>query len=272
MLILYSNSSLLEFCKIAPNSLAFIPTMGALHDGHLSLVRAAKQRKFSILVSIFVNPLQFNNPNDLLKYPRTIQNDLQLLQKEGVDAVYLPSVSEVYPNHVQLPEIQLQNNSIEHVFEGYFRPGHFNGVVQVLHRFFSLIQPTAVFFGQKDLQQCMIVKLIIDQFFPSIQFNIVPTSREESGLAMSSRNLRLSASEMNQAKEIYASLNILSQFNPNEIANQIERLKKFNIQTEYFSYIDLPSFQISQQKSENQALVYAGYLGEIRLIDNLLLE
>ena len=117
MLILYSNSSLLEFCKSAPNSLAFVPTMGALHDGHLSLARTAKQKNFSVLVSIFVNPLQFNNPNDLLKYPRTIQNDLNLLQKQGVDAVYLPSVNEVYPENKKNSNIQLQNNSIENVFE-----------------------------------------------------------------------------------------------------------------------------------------------------------
>ena len=140
-----------------------------------------------------------------------------------------------------------------------------------MHRFFSLIQPQAVFFGQKDLQQCMIVKLMIDQFFPNIQFNIVPTSREESGLAMSSRNLRLSPTELNQAKEIYTTLNLLAEFNPGEISKQIERLKQHNIQTEYLSYINLPSFDVPTQKAENQALIFAGYLGEIRLIDNVLL-
>ena len=271
MFILYSNQALLEFRKNVAHSLAFVPTMGALHDGHLSLVRAAKEKNHIVLVSIFVNPLQFNNPDDLLKYPRTIQNDLNLLESQGVDAVYLPSVNEVYPPNNLSTQISLRNNSIESVFEGHFRPGHFNGVVQVLHRFFSLVNPHSVFFGQKDLQQCMIVKLIIDEFFPQIEFNIVPTMREKSGLAMSSRNMRLSSSELKRAEEIYVSLSALLQYDPNQIDAQIERLKKFEISTEYLSYIDLPNFNVSESKTENQAVIFAGYLGEIRLIDNLLL-
>lgn len=271
MFILYSNQALLEFRKKVAHSLAFVPTMGALHDGHLSLVRAAKEKNHIVLVSIFVNPLQFNNPEDLLKYPRTIQTDLNLLENESVDAVYLPSVDDVYPPNSAHNQIQLRNNSIESVFEGYFRPGHFNGVVQVLHRFFSLVNPTSVFFGQKDLQQCMIVKLIVDEFFPQIEFNIVPTMRENSGLAMSSRNMRLSESDLKRAEEIFISLSTLVDFNPNQIEHEIQRLKKFNIETEYLSYINLPKFDVPAAKNENQAIIFAGYLGEIRLIDNLLL-
>lgn len=236
-----------------------------------SLVRAAKEKNFTVLVSIFVNPLQFNNPDDLLKYPRTIQNDLNLLENEGVDAVYLPSVHHVYPPNNPSKQICLPNNAIESVFEGHFRPGHFNGVVQVLHRFFSLISPQSVFFGQKDLQQCMIVKLIIDEFFPNIQFNIVPTSREKSGLAMSSRNMRLSESELKRAEEIYVSLTALLTFDPSQIEVQIQRLKQYEIHTEYLSYIDLPNFEVSTSNTGNQAVIFAGYLGEIRLIDNLFL-
>ncbi len=271
MFILYSNQALLEFRNNLSHSLAFVPTMGALHDGHLSLVRAAKKKNFIVLVSIFVNPLQFNNPDDLLKYPRTIQKDLNLLENEGVDAVFLPNVDDVYPPHNTLYQIQLRNNSIESVFEGYFRPGHFNGVVQVLHRFFSLVNPHSVFFGQKDLQQCMIVKLLIDEFFPEIEFNIVPTMREKSGLAMSSRNTRLSVAELKKAEEIYVSLSNLAQFNPNQIEFEIQRLRKFDIETEYLSYINMPQFDVPAMKNDNQAIIFAGYLGEIRLIDNLFL-
>lgn len=270
MIILFTNNSLTQFRQNIAEPLAFVPTMGALHDGHLSLVRAAKQKQYKVLVSIFVNPLQFNNPNDLLKYPRTIQNDLQLLEETGVDAVFLPSVNEVYP-HDHQSNIKLKNNQIESVFEGHFRPGHFDGVIQVLHRFFAQIHPDAVFFGQKDLQQCMVVKLIIDEYFPQIQFNIVETSREKSGLAMSSRNLRLSPKELELAKEIYSTLFVLKNYNQSAINEEIERLKKFDIQTEYLSYVNLPHFDLPTESAPNQAIVFAGYLGEIRLIDNLLL-
>ncbi len=270
MIILFTNNSLANFRQNITDPLAFVPTMGALHDGHLSLVRSAKQKHFKVLVSIFVNPLQFNNPDDLLKYPRTIQNDLELLEKIGVDAVFLPSVNEVYPNEHQ-SNVKLKNNQIENVFEGYYRPGHFDGVIQVLHRFFTQIQPNAVFFGQKDLQQCMVVKLIIDEYFPHIHFNIVETSREHNVLAMSSRNLRLSNHELELAKEIYSTLVNLRIFNLNAINVEIERLKKYEIQTEYLSYVNLPHFDVPNLAAPNQAIVFAGYLGSIRLIDNLLL-
>jgi len=270
MIILFSNNSLSSFRQTIAEPLAFVPTMGALHDGHLSLVRAAKHEHFKVIVSIFVNPLQFNNPEDLLKYPRTIQNDLKLLEETGVDAVFLPSNNDVYPAHHQ-SHIKLKNNQIETVFEGYFRPGHFDGVIQVLHRFFSQIQPDSVFFGQKDLQQCMVVQLIIDEYFPKIKFNIVETSREKSGLAMSSRNLKLSAKELDLAKEIYTTLINLKSFNQNGVHREIERLNNLNIQTEYLSYVNLPHFDVPEHPSSNQAIVYAGYLGQIRLIDNLLL-
>ncbi len=271
MIILYSNQALLNYCANNHNTLAFVPTMGALHQGHLSLVRAAKQKNYKVIVSIFVNPLQFNNQNDLLKYPKTILNDLQQLFSEEVDAVYVPSVSDVYPPNQHLHSISLNQNMIEHVFEGHFRPGHFNGVVQVLHRFFSLIKPHAVFFGQKDLQQCMIVKLIIDQYFPNIEFHVVPTMREVSGLAMSSRNVRLTTEELNCAKEIYMTLKNLAEFNPNQISIEINRLNRMNITTEYLSYINLPNFDIPTESAANQAVIFAGYLGQVRLIDNLLL-
>lgn len=270
MIILFTNNSLANFRQNIADPLAFVPTMGALHDGHLSLVRSAKQKHFKVLVSIFVNPLQFNNPDDLLKYPRTIQNDLKLLEETGVDAVFLPTVNEVYPKEQQ-SNVKLKNNQIESVFEGQFRPGHFDGVIQVLHRFFTQIQPNAVFFGQKDLQQCMVVKLIIDEFFPHIHFNLVETSREQNGLAMSSRNLRLSTKELELAKEIYSTLVKLKNFNLNAINEEIERLRKYEIQTEYLNYVNLPHFDVPTQKEPNQAVVFAGYLGEIRLIDNLLL-
>lgn len=274
MVILFSNQALLNFKSHLKNNLAFVPTMGAIHEGHLTLVKEAKKNNATALVSIFVNPLQFNNPEDLLKYPKTIQKDLELLNAAGADAVFIPEYETLYPKDLEF-NIALKNNSVESVFEGYFRPGHFHGVIQVLHRFFTLVKPNSVFFGQKDLQQCMVVKILIEEYFNQIQFNIVPTVRETSGLAMSSRNLRLSAEQKQVATEIYKILNELknSLVYNQEVCNQkIQYLNQFGFKTEYLSFVNLPTMDTAQEKlAANQAIVYAGYLGDIRLIDNLLL-
>ena len=273
MNILFSNHSLTNYRQLLSKSLAFVPTMGALHDGHLSLVEEAKKSCENVIVSIFVNPLQFNNPEDLRKYPRMIQKDLELLRQAGVDAVFLPSYETIYPSNQEF-NIQLSNNSVESVFEGQFRPGHFNGVIQVLHRFFSLIEPDEVYFGQKDLQQCMVVKILIDEYFKHIKFNIVETKRDQSGLAMSSRNLRLSNNELQIANQIYQSLLVLKNkeaYSQLACEREIERLNGFGLKTEYLNYVNLPNMEIASAKNQNQAIVYAGFLGNIRLIDNLLL-
>ena len=273
MNILFSNHSLTNYRQLMCKSLAFVPTMGALHDGHLSLVEEAKKSCDHVIVSIFVNPLQFNNPEDLKKYPRTTQKDLDLLKQAGVNAVFLPSYETIYPTNQEF-NIQLSNNLIESVFEGHFRPGHFNGVIQVLHRFFSLIEPNEVYFGQKDLQQCMVVKILIDEYFQHIKFNIVPTKREESGLAMSSRNMRLTNDELICANQIYQSLLSLKNkefYSQTDCEFEIQRLNDFGLKTEYLSYVNLPNMEITSAKNENQAIVYAGFIGNIRLIDNLLL-
>jgi pantoate--beta-alanine ligase len=273
MNILFSNHSLANYRQLLTESLAFVPTMGALHDGHLSLVEEAKKSCKNVIVSIFVNPLQFNNPEDLKKYPRTIQNDLDLLKNAGVNAVFIPNYESIYPPNQEF-NIQLSNNSVESVFEGQFRPNHFNGVIQVLNRFFSLVQPNEVYFGQKDLQQCMVVKILIDEYFKQIKFNIVLTKREKLGLAMSSRNMRLTNDERNIANQIYQSLLALKNkedYSQLACEIEIERLNGFGLKTEYLNYVNMPNMEIASIKNENQAIVYAGFLGNIRLIDNLLL-
>lgn len=273
MNILFSNHSLTKYRQSLSNSLAFVPTMGALHDGHLSLVEESKKTCENVIVSIFVNPLQFNNPDDLKKYPRMIQKDLELLKNVGVNAVFIPNYDTIYPSNQKF-NIQLANNAVESVFEGHFRPGHFNGVIQVLHRFFTLIEPNEVYFGQKDLQQCMVVKILVDEYFKNIKFNIVPTKREKSGLAMSSRNLRLSKEQLLIANQIYQSLIALKSKNERsqlDCEYEIKRLNSFGLKTEYLNYVNLPNMEIASNKNENQAIIYAGFLGNIRLIDNLLL-
>ena len=257
--------------------LALVPTMGALHDGHLTLTEKAKARGFSVMVSIFVNPRQFNNPLDLDKYPRTLETDIDKLSSVGVDAVYIPKYEDVYRQDQQ--DVALNLGSLDELFEGFYRPGHFDGVVQVLYRFFIQIQPNAVFFGEKDLQQCMVVKRLIAAYFPFIQYNQIPTVREKSGLAMSSRNQRLSADGKEKAACIFRVLSVLKrdcekgQF-PSEKA--IQELKSHSIETEYLEWVEMPTLTPMELDANRkaspppqQAIIFAGYLEGVRLIDNL---
>jgi pantoate--beta-alanine ligase len=272
MRIFYTVSHLQSSAAEHLNHWAFIPTMGALHDGHLSLVQHAKEHGHSVIVSIFVNPTQFNNSEDLDKYPRTIFEDLKKLASIGVDAVFLPSVNEIYPEDgvVKTVHLGLEAQSLE----GHYRPGHFEGVVMVLRRLFEIVKPGHVFFGQKDLQQCMVVRRLIQQEFPLIQFNMIETMRELDGLAMSSRNARLTAEERIIANEIYQAMAKVSATDmvDSEIQILINELKTNGIKTEYFNYVSLPDLVVVSNRAEAHAVVYAGYLGKVRLIDNLVFK
>lgn len=269
MRIFYTANQLQTVAEIELNHWAFIPTMGALHDGHLSLIENAKNQGHNTLVSIFVNPTQFNNSEDLSKYPRTVYEDLIKLKKVGVYAVFIPSVREIYPPDQEKKPIDL--GVIAENFEGRFRPGHFEGVVMVLRRLFEIIKPGHVYFGQKDLQQCMVVKNLIESEFVQIQFNMVETKREINGLAMSSRNVRLTNESRQVANQIYVALKQLSSMNLSEveISAIIEELAKNGIETEYLSYVTLPNLTPVKQRSQANAVIYAGYLQGVRLIDNL---
>lgn len=242
MRVFYTATGVSNYCKEYPQNVGFVPTMGALHEGHLDLVRSAKSQKKVVVVSIFVNPKQFNNPEDLKKYPRTILNDLRLLNENGVDAVFVPSVGEIYPalypnaesshqtdetnvlifdenlsqeESTKRKEASIKNQAIlqgiDGIWEGEFRPGHFSGVVDVVRRLFEITIPDSVYFGEKDLQQCLVIHRLIQSEFPQIKMNYVPTKRESSGLAMSSRNLRLSENAQIQAAHIFKSLSFLEQ-------------------------------------------------------------
>jgi pantoate--beta-alanine ligase len=253
----------------------FVPTMGALHEGHLDLVHQAKKECDICVVSIFVNPTQFNNPEDFEKYPSTLETDLQKLEKTGVDYVYLPLVSTIYP---QKPILSLNFGELEHVLEGKFRPGHFNGVGIVVAKLFHHIQPEKAYFGQKDLQQVAVIrKLVIDLSFP-IELVIVPTRREKDGLAMSSRNLRLNAQQRTQALILFQSLakakdKLLKGETWTTVQNQIQQDFDANpgAELEYFELIDpylftrFDAFESSQKSS----ICVAAYLGVVRLIDNM---
>ena len=265
---------------------AMIPTMGALHQGHLSLIEAAQKNGYQTVVSIFVNPLQFNNATDLEKYPRHLENDLALLSGVGVDAVWTPNIDTIYP--ADFTEIALDLGILDQIFEGLHRPGHFNGVVQVLNQLFYVIQPQAVFFGQKDLQQCLVVEKLLAAYFPQIKYFRVATLRAESGLALSSRNERLTSKGKEVAAEIYASMLRISNSleNHNEVQDQeCERLKRLGFEIEYLEWVSLPNMEkaklhdltimeehaLSNVKTATTGVVFAGTLEGVRLIDNLLI-
>ena len=202
--IFYYRRSVSEFTDLENKSLGLVPTMGALHAGHLQLVLEARKLCDLVLVTIFVNPLQFNNEEDLKKYPKSLNEDLKMLQNAGVDAVFVPTNEEIYYG---IDPVNLDISPLDAVFEGQHRHGHFNGVISILSQLFALIRPTDAFFGLKDLQQCLVVEKLIKAKFSHISQHNCTTLREQSGLALSSRNMRLTDGGKRKAALIYKELN-----------------------------------------------------------------
>lgn len=256
-------------------SVGFVPTMGALHEGHLSLIEASNAQNDLTVCSIFVNPIQFNNPDDLARYPRTLETDCELLQTIGCDTVFAPSVQEMYP---EKPLLTFDFGDLERVMEGKFRPGHFNGVGVVVSKLFNVVQPDRTYFGQKDLQQVAVVRrMMIDLGF-QIELHPRPTLREADGLAMSSRNRNLTADERAIAPHIYAGLStaksqLLSRRTPAEVKGWINThfAQQPAFRLEYFEIVNAFSLQdVNKLQPEGQtALCIAAHLGKVRLIDNI---
>lgn len=268
--VFYYTKEVRRWSERQNGAFTFVPTMGALHAGHLALVEKAKLLERPVLVSIFVNPAQFNNAEDLQKYPRTLAQDLQLLNNAGVDAVFLPVTSDLYPPGLE--EVFVDLGALDDVFEGQHRPGHFAGVVKVLHRLFMLLKPGHVFFGQKDLQQCLVVEKLIAQHFPEIQQHNIPTLRDpQTGLALSSRNVRLSRQGAVVAGAINWSLQLALQGKTVDEGLKEARLYLENkgIQIEYLDVVSLPEMlQTKKIIDKKTASVFAGYIEGVRLIDN----
>ncbi|WP_026309708.1 pantoate--beta-alanine ligase [Niabella aurantiaca] len=258
--------------------IGFVPTMGALHAGHISLIEAARQQSDFTVCSIFVNPTQFNDPKDLEKYPRTIEKDLRLLALHNCDAVFYPDVAEVYPSGTGEHRPHYDLGQLEFILEGKYRPGHFQGVADVVSRLFYTIGPDRVFFGQKDLQQCKIIEKLIagNPDFQKIQMNRVPTLREPDGLAMSSRNTRLSPGELRKAPAIYQTLQYLKEhLAPGDLsalqADAQELLVRNGFRPDYVSIAytrTLEACRFWDGQSPLTGLI-AAFLGDVRLIDNL---
>lgn len=247
--------------------------MGALHNGHLGLVNKSISLCNHTVVTIFVNPRQFNNPEDLKKYPKTISEDLKKLASIGTEIVFIPNKEEIYQGP-EAPDVSI--SPLDSVFEGEYRPGHYKGVVQVLYHIFNITKPNYAFFGLKDLQQCLVIEKLIKKLFPHLAQHNEPTQRETSGLAMSSRNQRLSEQGKKMAASIYTELSFLSnhQADFNSSAQKsMEKLKAKGIETEYLNLINLPNMEKTNtyDLTEQQAIVFSGFLEGVRLIDNVLL-
>ena len=258
-------------------TIGFVPTMGALHQGHISLVKASAKVCNITICSIFVNPTQFNDKEDLKRYPRMPEKDTKMLEKEGCDVLFLPSVEEIYPKEVKET---YDFGNLDKVLEGAHRPGHFNGVAQVIKRFFEIIGPDKAFFGSKDYQQVLIVKALVKQLRMPIEIVACPIKREADGLAMSSRNTLLSSEERTAASLIPGLIkeaSAIARQNGKEKAMSFVREKisrHSNMKLEYFEICDPHTLQPLHKidpKQEAVALI-AIYVGKIRLIDNLILN
>lgn len=270
----YLHSYILQ--KIAEGKrIGFVPTMGALHAGHISLVKFAKEKCDLVVCSIFVNPTQFNQASDLATYPRTIEEDMKLLLEESCDVLFHPSVDDIYGEDFKKDSSDDYGDFI-HVLEGHSRPGHFDGVITILRKFFSIVNPHEVFFGQKDYQQCLVVKELIERSFPQIKFNLCPIAREQDGLAMSSRNVRLTEEERKLAPMIYQSLQIIEQnWTQENWEKGIKMAEKFleggSFIIEYINVCQESSLKNMVRFEPKAVALIAVRLGKTRLIDNILL-
>lgn len=235
----------------------FVPTMGALHAGHAALISAARKRSNHVVVSIFVNPLQFNDPKDLEKYPRTPDQDRELALAAGASEVWFPTVEEIYPSNPEL----IEAGPIGEIFEGHSRPGHFDGVLTVVKRLFDLVQPDFAIFGEKDFQQLYLIKQMVKNFNLPIEIIAHPTIREADGLALSSRNIRLSSDDRAKASIIYKALNA-GRDQMNAVLASEPAWK-----TDYATVINPENFK--EELAPKQRAIIAGWIGGIRLIDNM---
>lgn len=265
--------ALLPFVREEKN-IGFVPTMGALHEGHISLVDRSVRENDVTVVSIFVNPTQFNDKNDLLKYPRTLSADCDILQKAGADIVFAPSSEEMYPE----PDTrQFSYPPLDTVMEGAFRPGHFNGVCQIVSKLFDAVKPTRAYFGEKDFQQLAIIRQMVRSMQLPVSIVGCPIVREPDGLAMSSRNTRLLPQERENALKISQTLLKSSTFAGSHTLNETKQFVERTIaespglRLEYFSVVDGNTLQEVENWDDSDYVVgcITVFCGEVRLIDNI---
>jgi len=264
----------LEQLKQDGKTVGFVPTMGALHQGHLSLIAQAQQNADVVVCSVFVNPTQFNDPKDLEKYPRPIASDTEKLEQAKCDVLFNPDVSEMYNGNETW---HLEIGELEHLLEGEFRPGHYQGVTQVVYKLFDIVEPGIAFFGQKDYQQFLIIQKMVELLHLPVKLIMCPILRDADGLAMSSRNIHLSAEERQHALILSKTLNWLKQ---NFDRNQVPSLKSEceaminaepGVNLEYFEIADGNNLHSADQHTKKIVALVAAKVGKTRLIDNVLL-
>jgi pantoate--beta-alanine ligase len=256
--------------------IGFVPTMGALHEGHISLIKKAKEENDLVVCSIFVNPTQFDNKNDFKKYPLNIEDDINKLEKAACDVLFLPSVEEMYPPNEQSEHFKL--GELETVLEGKYRPGHFQGVCIIVNKLLQAVKPNSLYLGKKDYQQCMVIKKMMREKEYKIDLYVCETVRETDGLAMSSRNMRLNEIERQQALKIIASLNLIKDNIQVGSLASLKRqatffLEKNGFKVDYTEIADASTLEIINEWDGRRKLValVAAFLNEVRLIDNIIL-
>jgi len=256
-------------------TIGFVPTMGALHAGHIALVeRSVSENEYNV-VSIFVNPTQFNNAGDLEKYPRNIEADARLLEKAGCDLIFAPEIDDMYSESEQNNRFEFDFEGLDSVMEGKFRPGHFNGVVQIVSKLFTLVQPHKSYFGEKDFQQLAIIHLMTRKMGFGIEIIDCPIVRETSGLAMSSRNERLTPEQREIAagisKVLFESQQLSAQSSPAKLQTWVENKIGLieGLRLEYFEIVDAKTLQTANNWNSQTVGCIAVFCGEVRLIDNI---
>ncbi len=283
MIICRKKSEIIQFLreeKRKGKRIGFVPTMGALHDGHMSLIRASREENDISVCSIYVNPSQFNNSEDYAKYPVRLEEDVERLKSGNCDALFTPENDEMYPENYSA-NISFDFGYLETVGEGKYRPGHFKGVGLIVSKLFNIIQPDKAYFGQKDLQQFAIIRKLVQDLSYPIQLRRMPILREADGLALSSRNLRISPDNRKQATLFYKAL-----IKARELltgGSDLGTIKEFIgnlfpadsvLQLEYFELFNADTFELiaEYRNQPNLAFCIAGYCGKVRLIDNLLIN
>ncbi len=269
----------IEACLRQKKTIGLVPTMGALHEGHAALVRRAVAENEVCVVSVFVNPTQFNNPEDLLKYPRTLEKDIDLLSELGVHFLFAPSAEEMYSAEEIKTAFSFDFNGLDQVMEGKMRSGHFNGVVQIVSKLFELVRPTRAYFGEKDFQQLAIIHHMVErssmkECFANLQIIDCPIVREESGLALSSRNQRLSEEEkktaINISKTLFSSLKWAKNASVAQVQKRvIDTINAIDgLEVEYYEIVDKTTLQPTTN-FHNAIGCITVYCGPVRLIDNI---
>ncbi|MBD1397499.1 pantoate--beta-alanine ligase [Pontibacter sp. JH31] len=272
-----SMRAIVSALRCGGKRVGFVPTMGALHEGHLQLLRASARENDVTICSVFVNPTQFNNSSDYNLYPRTLEQDISLLQTVGCDYLFAPNAEDIYP---QQSLLQFSFGELEAVMEGAHRPGHFNGVATIVSKLFHIVQPHKAYFGQKDLQQVAIVRQLVQALSFNLELVCHPTVREADGLAMSSRNKRLTTPQRQLATQLYKALQLAKrdlQQKPvavikSEVAHFLHHTDELEL--EYFEIVDPITLQPLRDVAgyKEVALCVAAFVGEVRLIDNMLVN